>query len=142
VTALCRTRPADWWDTGDDGNRLALLLCSVCPGRTTCSEGDPEPHGVIRGGVAWSDAGVRLPLCACGRPAPGRAECYDCDPPAVRSWADWRAPVSREERICALSASGVSYRAIALEFGLSKSMVARIVQGGRPQAVSTEEDAA
>lgn len=69
---ICVTRPADWWDTGDGGNRLALGYCSVCPSRsgTTCTAGlpDPHPHGVIRAGVAYSDSGKALPICSCGYP--------------------------------------------------------------------------
>mgnify|MGYP001574485219 CR=1 FL=1 len=68
VTRLCVGRPCDWWDLGDDGNRLALAFCYVCPSRTRCSAGDPRPHGVIRAGVAYSDAGNPLAICACGYP--------------------------------------------------------------------------
>ncbi|MFY1686453.1 helix-turn-helix domain-containing protein [Plantactinospora sp. WMMB782] len=68
----CHGKPADWWDTGDDGNRLALALCGVCPTRDgdTCTAGipDPHPHGVIRAGIAYSDTGRRLPICRCGYP--------------------------------------------------------------------------
>ena len=66
--ALCTTRPADWWDLGDDGNRLALGLCRVCPSLKRCADGDPRPHGVIRAAVAFADTGVPLPVCDCGYP--------------------------------------------------------------------------
>lgn len=40
----CVTLDPEWWDTGDDGNRLALMLCDLCPG---CILNDPHPYGVI-----------------------------------------------------------------------------------------------
>lgn len=65
-------RVPDWWDVGDDGNRLALRICFRCPLRSgsDCRAGspDPQPHGVIRAGVAYSDAGTPLPECRCGYP--------------------------------------------------------------------------
>lgn len=65
---LCRARPADWWTPDDDGARLALAICHRCPDRDGCAAGDPQPHGVIRAGQAWSDAGAQLPVCGCGYP--------------------------------------------------------------------------
>lgn len=67
-TGLCMTRPPEWWDLGNDGNRLALLLCNACPRVARCGEGDPKPHGVILAGIAWADSGVALPICWCGYP--------------------------------------------------------------------------
>jgi len=86
--ALCRTRPDDWWDTGDDGNRLAILLCRrACPVLGECAAGDDQPCGVVRAGVAYSDRGRPLPMCPCGRPVtrrrPGSDLCLVCAPPAV-----------------------------------------------------------
>lgn len=63
---LCAGRPAQWWWTGDDGNRLALALCRACPLRASCV--DPDPYGVIVAGVAWSDTGRPLGVCHCGYP--------------------------------------------------------------------------
>jgi hypothetical protein len=83
LDALCRTRPPDWWDLGDDGNRLAIALCSVCPVRSSCSSGDEEPHGVVRAGVAYRDTGERAQVCLCGRPIPTRRDrgvCFLCEP--------------------------------------------------------------
>lgn len=130
--ALCRTRPADWWDFGDDGNRLALDVCSVCPVRDRCGTG--EHAGVIRAGVAWSDEGVEVPLCRCGYPVPGIGwvECVRCDPPAALSPPAARA--ARELRMAALQASGVSYGEIALEYGMPRSTVFRILQRLRERA--------
>lgn len=69
---MCASRPADWWWTGDDGNRLALLLCGVCPARAgdVCMAGLPDlrPTGVIRAGVAYGYTGQVLTLCPCGYP--------------------------------------------------------------------------
>jgi hypothetical protein len=77
LRALCRTLPADWWDVGDDGNRLALALCSACPVLDRCSAG--RHHGVIRAGVAWSERGERAEICECGYPALGiGARCARC----------------------------------------------------------------
>lgn len=68
----CLGKPSEWWDTGDGGNRLALGLCDVCPARRgdACDAGtpDPEPYGVIRASIAYSDTGHRLPVCRCGYP--------------------------------------------------------------------------
>jgi hypothetical protein len=90
--ALCQTRPAEYWDTDNDGARLALGLCSVCPSRRgdTCDAGlsDPRPHGVIRAGVAYSDTGHRLPICRCGYPQTNYlggavSDCPRCKTPDV-----------------------------------------------------------
>jgi hypothetical protein len=62
----CETREPEWWDTGDDGNRLALKLCAICPG---CFDDDPKPYGVIRRGVPFGDDSKPRALCACGYPA-------------------------------------------------------------------------
>lgn len=71
MRALCATRPAEWWETGDDGNRLAVLLCGVCPRIKRCPKDVPEPAGVVVAGVAYTDAGVALPTCVCGYPCVG-----------------------------------------------------------------------
>ncbi len=66
-TQLCLGRPSDWWDVGDGGNRLATAICRVCAG---CPNSDPDPAGVIREGVAYSDRGAVIPECpTCGRPS-------------------------------------------------------------------------
>lgn len=90
MSALCATRPAEWWDTGDDGNRLALALCRVCPNVVPCAAGDRKPRGVVRAGVVYGDAG-ELPLCGCGYPF--LARCRRCDP-AWPKW--WRGPYDHE----------------------------------------------
>lgn len=137
LRALCRTRPADWWDLGDDGNRLALAICSVCPVRDRCA--DDEPAGVVRAGVAYRDSGEPAQVCRCGRPIPRRrdsGDCYQCVP-----LVDTQVPVARrrrgrpasvdpvtERRIAALQAGGVSFRTIAAEFRMPVSTVQSIVQ--------------
>lgn len=68
TAALCRTRPQEFWWTGDYGNRLALLLCGACPYRARCAGQNPEPYGVIVAGVAYGDRGERLAVCHCGYP--------------------------------------------------------------------------
>lgn len=75
---LCDTRDPEWWATGDDGNRLAILLCAVCP--LGCPDNDDQPAGVIRGGKAYSDAGRVHPMCPCGYPAATDAVHKDPDP--------------------------------------------------------------
>ncbi len=63
--AVCGGRPPEWWETGDGGNRLALLLCGACTG---CPDNDRRPAGVIRNGAAYNDDGEKLANCACGYP--------------------------------------------------------------------------
>lgn len=155
LRALCRTRPAEWWEFGDDGNRLALALCSVCPERWLCDVG--REYGVIRAGTAWNQAGLPAGLCDCGYPLPydtevgERADCYRCVPrvttriPRVRRRrvVEPRAEVTgtREEQMYALHRQGFSYRHIGFEYGVSKTMVGRIVHKFRTRAVSTVVDA-
>lgn len=62
----CEILPEQWWDTDDDGNRLAIMLCNLCPG---CTMNDPRPCGVIRAGVAYADDSKPRALCPCGYPA-------------------------------------------------------------------------
>lgn len=90
--ALCQRRPAEWWDTDNDGARLALALCSVCPSRRgdVCDAGlaDPDPYGVIRAAVAYSDTGRQLPVCGCGYPQTSyrggaTTDCPRCKTPDV-----------------------------------------------------------
>lgn len=149
LRALCATRPADWWDLGDDGNRLALALCSVCPVLDRCA-GSRE-FGVVRGGVAWSDAGVRLPLCPCGRPAgrPSREMCFTCWPsegtavPGRLRVRQRRGSVDEHfGQITAWRAEGVTFAEIAYRLRMRKDTVRKAWRGRCPQAVSTEEDAA
>lgn len=75
---LCASRPAEHWDTGDDGNRLALLLCDICPARIRCPQADPRPHGVIRAAVAYDDKGHALDRCHCGYPRTSRRPGHCC----------------------------------------------------------------
>lgn len=144
MNRLCVGKPSDWWEPADDGARLALMLCSVCPARDECG---PEPeHGVIRGGVAWSDAGERLPLCPCGYPVPnpGRADCFRCVP----RW-DTRIPRSRLRQrrrrlsadvllgqIGAMRADGLTLRDISKALDVPYSTLRDVIRRN-PQAVDT-----
>lgn len=92
---LCETRDPEWWATDDDGNRLAILLCRVCP--LGCPANDPKPAGVIRGGVAYDDSGKRRMMCACGYPATGTvrgdrpdavSECKRCATYEIAAYRD------------------------------------------------------
>jgi hypothetical protein len=90
----CQTRPADWWEYGDAGNRLAVLLCAVCPGclfPASC-----RPAGVIVAGRAYDDDGQVHALCECGYPAEAPADrhltstskqlCPRCKLPDISLW--------------------------------------------------------
>lgn len=66
ITRPCQTRNPEWWETGNDGNRLALMLCRICTG---CPDNDPRPTGVIRSEVAYGDDSKPRGQCACGYPA-------------------------------------------------------------------------
>ena len=92
----CQTRPADWWEYGDDGNRLAMLLCAVCPGclfPASC-----RPAGVIIAGRPYDDNGQVHALCACGYPARAPADrhhnstktqqCTRCKLPDIGLWRE------------------------------------------------------
>ena len=58
---LCAGRDPEMWSTGNELNRLAVMVCRRCTG---CPPGsDPSPHGVIRQGIAYSDSGNPLPEC-------------------------------------------------------------------------------
>lgn len=85
MTGLCVGRPPQWWETGDDNNRLALALCRRCPIRqgTHCElKVETRPTGMIVAGVAYSDRREPLQLCLCGYPKNGsRPLCVRCDPP-------------------------------------------------------------
>lgn len=90
----CEILPAQWWDTGDDGNRLAIMLCKQCEG---CTMDDPNPCGVIRAGVPYADDAHPRALCPCGYPATARIPvagknsyarssvqlCHRCQPPGI-----------------------------------------------------------
>ncbi len=144
MRALCASLPSDWWMTGDDGNRLALALCSVCPLRERCLEGDPEPHGVIRGGVAWGDDGRPRGLCGCGYPLPAkdgveRAECYRCEPrqnvkvpKRLRRKRPRGFIVPHLPRIDAWRAEGVPWEQIGKRLGMRKDDV-RLAARDRPR---------
>lgn len=75
MSALCLSRPAEWWDLDNDGSRLALALCQVCPAIQACATQARRPAGVVQAGVAYSDAGVPLPLCHCGYPNELEGQC-------------------------------------------------------------------
>ena len=99
MTALCIGRPPEWWETGDEGNRLALAICRNCPERTgtQCTAGMPDPHpvGVIRAAVAYHERGWVCPVCdVCGYPVDDRVDarrpkpgCRNCRVPKLRPWS-------------------------------------------------------
>lgn len=135
LRALCRTRPADWWDLGDDGNRLAMLLCQrACPVQRACEAADPNPCGVVRAGTAWHDTGDKAAICGCGRPVvPARVAstmCWTCDPaqpiPPTRRFATRVAAGAVEahaDTIADLAGKHWSDRAIGARLGFSTSGV-------------------
>lgn len=128
---LCATRPAEWWETGDAGNRLALLLCAACPLRG-CD--DPEPHGVIVNGTAYGDAGEPLAVCHCGYPVqtvgrPGPCCTWCRVPPRQRQRRRNRKPAtSRPPRRRPYVAP-------------DESAVRRLLAGQRPAKVRQVDDA-
>jgi len=117
---LCRSVPAEYFDTGDAGNSLAVRICARCTG---CPDDDPEPHGVIRHGVAYSDAGKPLPPCSnCGNPNvtfsggdPSTKRCANCADPQI-SIPDAR--LSRQRWVGKLARRGFTTEQIAAEAGV------------------------
>lgn len=67
---VCATRPGEWWETGNDGNRLAIALCRRCPLSDRCPalDGQGRAFGMVAAGQAWSDYGHPLTVCSCGQP--------------------------------------------------------------------------
>lgn len=148
LDALCRTRPSDWWDLGDDGNRLALDLCSVCPVLTVCSATAGAPAGVVRAGVAYRDSGQPAAMCACGRPvvrwSATATECLTCRVPDVPlPKARGRRDLAEvHEVVVGKLAAGWTYGAIGTLVGVDGELVRgyarrnglRSVLSGRPAA--------
>lgn len=89
---LCLGRPPEWWEPKSDGARLAITICRRCPSRSSCLANDPDPKGVIRAGIAFSDTGATISPCpTCGYPRPGTALrgqvcCPHCDVPNLSRW--------------------------------------------------------
>lgn len=108
MTFLCQTRPAEWWETGDPGNRLAIGLCGACPGRVECAAGVRAEAGVIRAGVAYTEQGKVALICHCGYPDDRRQDprrparcCRWCELPKVRNWSRreyWKSYYQRRRR--------------------------------------------
>lgn len=125
---LCEGRVPEYWETGDDGNRLALMLCNVCPARvdTDCNAGtpDPTPTGVIRAGVPYDDDSRPLPVGDCGYPHQYDTPCRLCvipsvpipDPKRVLRW-----------RIRDLHAAGHNVTTIATEVHRAKATVIAVL---------------
>lgn len=123
MTSLCVGRPAEWWDSADDGARLAIGICRLCPTRANCLDGDPHPEGVIRGGVAYSNRGAAMNLCpTCGYPQPGELtnllnqseRCPRCDVPSL---ARWRGDIDRWHE------AGLSDRDAGKRLGASREQI-------------------
>lgn len=143
LRALCRTLPEDWWDLPSDGNRLAMGICSVCPVRVRCGQGDPDPRGVVRAGVAYRDTGEVASVCPCGRPIPtrrDRGECFTCEPRHDLQVPKAYTPPTRtdahRDEIAALVDAGYGYRAIGRKLGLPATSVRSTAL--RLKAVGTE----
>lgn len=102
---LCVGQPPELWEVGDDGNRLALALCRVCPQLGWCSSTSVDERGVIRAGVAYGDTGRVLPVCRCGYPNRKQPAwdgtvnplCHRCAPPPSRTWDPDRKKYWREQ---------------------------------------------
>lgn len=133
---LCRGLPADWWEPASDGARLAMAICRRCPSLDGCEAGDPKPHGVIRAGIAYSDAGRVLPPCsACGGPNstysggdPSVKVCGGCVVPQVPIPNVLR---TRQAWMVALAKRGFTARQVAEETGASRSTVERVLLAAR-----------
>lgn len=132
----CRGLPAQWWETGDDGNRLALTICGHCPARQDnhCRAGLPDPHpaGVIRAGLAYNDNGVALPLCDCGYPVLAYrggpvGSCPRCTVPDV-AIPDPKTVRNRSLRLLALY--GASDEQISTQLGLAVETVMKLRRAG------------
>jgi hypothetical protein len=127
---LCVGKPPEWWlELGDDGNRLALALCRVCPIRRdkVCAGRyvipDEHPAGVIRAAVAYSDAGTPLPVCGtCGYPVAdyggGDVLCTRCKVPDV---AIPDPKQVRDRRIRLLVAGGMDDEQLAAALGIRRA---------------------
>ena len=125
---LCVGRDSEWWTPNHEQARLAMRICSLCVG---CPDNDPKPHGVIRRGVAYSDAGNVLPLCPnCDRPHTGYrgGELTLCQMCAV---PDVPIPSQRGDRytqIAALARQRLTDAAIAAQLGMKAEAVRKIRQ--------------
>jgi hypothetical protein len=138
---LCVGKPPEWWEPANDGARLALTLCRACPNLTRCPGGDPNPHGVIRAGAAYNDAGTAVPVCPCGRPVTDFRggtipPCPRCRVPDVPI-PDPTALRRRRVEICARA--GMPDGMIAVRLGVSAKTVRndRIAAGIRRTAGHT-----
>lgn len=126
MTALCVGLDPELWDVGNAGNRLALAICRRCDG---CPGTDTAPHGVIRGGVAYSDTGKPLPICPqCGYPVGDYTggpvfNCARCRIPAV---AVPDVALVRARWMTRLFERGMTNADIAVEAGVQPRSVSRI----------------
>jgi hypothetical protein len=126
VSALCEPLPFDYWITGDEGNRLAMGICRRCTG---CPDNDPRPHGVIRRGVAYSDAGKVLPICPnCGQPNVGYrgGEAGLCSTCAVPDIAIPSAGGDRLSRIARMVEEKLTDTQIGADLGLKPETVRKL----------------
>lgn len=124
---LCVGRDPDWWTPASEQARLAMRICSVCVGCPV--DDDPAPHGVIRHGIPYSDAGKVVPLCPnCARPNVDYrgGELGLCRACAVPDVPIPSARGDRDTQIVALTGQGLSDAAIGAQFGLKAESVRKI----------------
>ena len=143
MTAVCERMDPDMWSPESDSARLALLICGRCQG---CPDNDPTPHGVIRQGVAYSDAGQPLPICpSCGFPVVGyrggTPVCGRCAAPDV-AIPDRRA--HRLAMVSWLTKLDTSDALIAAELGVHPQSVHKLrkAAAGRDSTSISEREAA
>lgn len=126
---LCAGQDPDWWTPADPGASLAIAICRRCVGCPV--DDDPTPHGVIRRGVAYSDAGAVIPPCStCGRPNtaysggdPTAKRCPLCADPTI---AIPKVTASKYRWVVKLGDRGFSNKEIGAEAGISPVLAARV----------------
>lgn len=106
----CVSRPAEWWDTGNEHNARAIRYCrNVCPLRAACKPVG-KPKDQIIAGRAYNHAGKQLTICGqCdhprARPSNGGAIRCGCltkskwAPDETEQQADYLYQISRCEHL-------------------------------------------
>ncbi len=143
--ALCAGLDPEWWTPTSQGARLAMRICGQCGG---CPTTDPNPCGVIRQGIPYTDNGRTLPLCPnCGYPHTAYRGgtltlCPRCRVPDVPIP---EARGGRHAHIVALARRGLSDDVIAVEVGMTVKAVGKVRRrrgflrkASRPRASRTD----